>query len=121
MLTSREDALAHFAHPSSGVDPEALPEWADYYVSGPLCLAAHPGPWPGLVIVHLGAKPEGRGHLVEHARAILDEIPATRVQGWIEHHNRATIAFARRVGATEIGRTDEYIMLEWRRPCPPQS
>ena len=72
-------------------------------------------------MAHYGAKPEGWGELIPHARAILEQFTtdtgAYRVLGWTPASNRAACAFARRLGFVEDGRMPvedgEIIMTGW--------
>lgn len=106
MKITADEAREYLLHPTQqvyGLTPEKLPEFGvEYYADGPLCGMFHASHWPGVWQFHIGAKPEGWGHLVAPARRILrtfwDEQNPVRVTAWIEERNRLTLALARRVG-----------------------
>lgn len=113
MKITRAEAEAYFAHPSQlrgGMieSPDDLPEWCRYYAQGGVCLIAHGGHWPGLVMVHLGAKPEAWGGVTIPARELLAEIWATespeRIAGWVKDNNRPMAALCRRLAMKIDGR-----------------
>lgn len=71
-----------------------------------------------------GVKPEGWGHLVPPARAILkafwERHDPQVICGWTEKENRAALAFARRLGFKKVGDlplADGGVVVtqEWRR------
>jgi len=114
-------AREYFAHPSQqvmGITPETLPDGFDYRADGPVCLIFHPAMWPRVFGVHIAAKPEGRGRLVEPVGRVMREFWAEndplRVVSWVSEDNRAVIALARRCGAVIDGAFDGVVMLGWR-------
>lgn len=122
------EAREFFAHPSqlraSGIEsPDDLPETGfEYWACGPICGAFHMTAWPGVWMAHYGAKPEGWGRLVPHARACLHAFAAARrplrIVGWTSAGNRHAVAFARRIGFEEDGRMPlpggDVILSGWR-------
>lgn len=125
MKITREDAKAFFAHSSQrimGLD-ELPGEPFRYYASGDVCLAFHDTFWPGVHMVHVGMKPEGRGRSDWHTARLLheyaDDTGASRITAWIDGKNRAAIAYAKRAGFEEDGEmkleTGTVKMLGWRR------
>lgn len=105
MKVSVEAARPYFAHSSQhalGLTEADLPEWADYYAGDGVCVMAHPAFWPGVVMVHVGAKPSAWGRISDEGEALLGEIfrdtGAVRLVCWIADANRAAIALARRCG-----------------------
>jgi hypothetical protein len=122
------EARAYWAHPSQqimGATPDALPDAPafQYWACGPVCGVFHPALWPGVWMAHHAALPEGRGRLVEPARAGLvafweAERPA-RIIGWTAEANRLAVAFARRLGFEVDGVLDlpagRVLMQGWKR------
>ena len=105
-----------------GITPETLPDVGfEYWADGPICGVFHPAAWPGVWMAHYGAKPEGRGRFVDHARRILcafwEAHDPARVIGWTHSNNRAALAFAKRIGFQVDGRfpvqDGEIIMTGW--------
>lgn len=126
MKITADEARAYFAHPSQrrmGLDPQDLPDWAEYRASGPVCLIFHQAPWPNVWMVHVGVKPEGWGHIAGPTKQLLAEFRheqrATRIVAWIEDKNRAAIALARRCGFETDGAFPGVIMMGWQE-CPQQ-
>lgn len=104
-------AREFFVHPSQqtfGATPDNLPgDPFLYYASGPFCGVAHPGPLRAVWIVDYAVKPEGWGHLVEHARNVLRlhwslHNPAS-LMGFTRTDLRPALAFMRRVGFVPVG------------------
>jgi hypothetical protein len=92
----------------------------DYFACRDLCLAFRQGPYPGVYMVDLGAKPEGWGYLKTPAclilRAFADSRDVDCVMAWTKTTKRAVVSFAKRVGFREVGMmTDPALtILEWR-------
>ena len=105
MRVSLDAARAYFAHPSQhshgGTDAD-LPDWADYFAGDGVCIVVHPSFWPGVWMIHVGAKPGAWGRIDATCRGLIDEAfektGAVRLVGWIAENNRAAISFARRCG-----------------------
>jgi hypothetical protein len=120
---SLAEARRYWAHPSQqvyGAHPDTLPEWAEYWASGPVCGAFHMMPWPGVWMAHVGADPDLLGHLDEPARRVLrgfwhNKAPS-RVVAWIDERNAGVRAFARRLGFEIDGRFPGVVMMGWQ-PC----
>jgi hypothetical protein len=123
---SVDEARAFWAHPSQhvgGSTPETLPDGdgVQYWASGPICGVFHLAPWPGVWMAHYGAKPEGRGRLIPHARAVMlafwEAEQPERVIGWTRVDNRLAVAFARRLGFVVDGRmalpSGDLILQGW--------
>ena len=103
MRITVEEARAFFLHPSQGVKPDALPtDGVEYWADGPVCGVFHDVPWPGVISVHCGVKPEGWGKLDAHARNILisawDFYQPKLIVAWSDARNRAVLAFNKRIG-----------------------
>lgn len=121
MRITADEARVYFSDPSQqvlGADPNSLPEdGCEYWADGPVCLIFHGTAHPGVWMVHLAAKPEGRGRLVDPARRILAEFWAEHeprcVVAWIEEHRRAAVAYARRVGFRMHGFIPGTVMMDW--------
>ena len=128
MKIPRDEAEAFFAAPiirRAAKLNGPLPDFAEYYADGGLCLAAHPLGWPGVVMIHLGAKPEAWGHLDGPARRLLSEIAedqrAGRIVAWIPDAYRAAQAMATRAGMQIDGRLpllDPVTCFGWSETCP---
>ena len=125
MRINADAARAYFAHKSQqagGFGPDDLHDnGLIYYAEGPICGLFHYAGYPGVFMAHYGVKPEGWGHLVEPAKAVLNEaftdLGAVRLVGWTLKSNRQAIAFARRLGFTVDGEFpipgDTIIMQGW--------
>jgi RimJ/RimL family protein N-acetyltransferase len=125
---TRNEAKAFFAHStqlraSMMESADELPEaGVEYWADGPICGIFHPAFWPGVWMLHYGAKPEGWGHLVQPSRRILlafwDHHQPQRIIGWTDASNRAALALTKRVGFQEDGRMKldrrEIVMTGWR-------
>ena len=124
---SVNEARAFFAHPSQlrGFDPADLPvDGVEYWADGPVCGVFRDFSWPRVLDVHCGVKPEGWGHTVPHARAILSAV-------WDHHRpdlivalshetNRAVLSMNRRLGFEVIGTMptpDRVVLQSWRPSC----
>lgn len=125
---SVEVAREYFAHPSqlkgSYLDSaEDLPaEGAQYWANGDVLGIFHIAPWPGVWMGHYAVKPTAWGNAVRPARAILNAFQDAErpdlIMGWTPAHNRAAVAFVRRLGFVEHGRFSvpegEIIEQSWR-------
>lgn len=122
MRITVDEAREYFSHPSQhefGKTEKDLPEWGDYWAKGGVCLVSHNAYWPGIVMVHVGAKPEAWGGLDEDVRSLLAEIWAaeqpTRMIAWISENNRAALALARRVGFEIDGyMPNGVVLMGWK-------
>lgn len=126
MRISRDEARRFWAHPSQqifGMTPDLLPdEPFIYFASGPFCGVAHPGPLRGVWIVDYAALPEGRGHLIQHARTVANECievtGATSLMGLTRTDLRLAISFITRVGFEKIGTitasNGEFVISKYR-------
>ncbi len=125
-LTSQE-ALPFFNNPSQRranglIDGEDLGDWLLYRALGGVCLSFHQHLWPGVWMVHLGAKPEAWGNLdgdtAALVRAFADEVDASRIIAWVREENRAVLSLCRRIGFEIDGRLparDVAVMVGWSR------
>lgn len=125
MRISVEAARAYFTHPSQRrgamIAPNDLPaEGVEYWAKDGVCLIFHDAPWPGVIMVHVGALPSAWGRADEPAKAILraawDYYRPARIVAWMKESNRAVLAFAKRTGFTVDGRMDlpePVIMQGW--------
>ena len=120
MQISVDEARGYFAHPSQqiGVTPETLPEdGVEYWADGDVCLIFHETAAGDVWMVHLAAKPEGMGHLVEPTQRVLAEFWAAkhprRIVTWIDEHRRAAIALAKKAGGVVDGQFPGTVMLGW--------
>jgi hypothetical protein len=110
MRITVEAARAFFAHPSQqafGGTEADLPDWMEYFAGDGVCLALHPAFWPGVWMVHIGAKPAAWGRIDAECRGLIGEAfkatGAVRLVGWIAEDNRAAISLARRCGFVRDG------------------
>ena len=110
MRIGLEEARQYWAHPSQadrGYTGADLPEWGDYWAEGGVCLMVHQSLWPGVLMAHLGVKPEAWGKAVEPVRRLLGEIMESekpeRIIAWVPESNRAVIALLWRIGAVQDG------------------
>ena len=127
MRITREEARAYLDHPSQLrghrlQSPDDIPwDGFEYWADGPVCLIFHPGPWVGVWMVHVAAKPEGWGKIevptLGLLRAFAQTKGASRIIAWMDERNRAVLAFARRLGFVEDGRmrvgNAEIAMYGW--------
>ena len=104
------EARRYWDHPKSGVAPEDLPDYVEYWANGPVCVAFHRAPWEGVWMAHYAVRPEGRGRAVAPALEVLEafwaEREPLRIIGWTKESNRLACAFARRLGFQIDGRMD---------------
>lgn len=126
MRITVEKAREFFTHPSQqlyGVMPDNLPdEGFEYWADGPVCGVAHQAPYPGVWMVHIACKPEGRGNAEKHTRNLLNEFwndkKPDRLIGWTPARFRHAVALNRRLGFKEDGRLPmpdgDVIMFGWR-------
>lgn len=107
------EARAFFAHPSQlkaakieGV--EQITDAFTFYACGHVCGAFHLAHWPGVLMGHIGVKPDAWGATVYPMREILGAAWASespeRIVGWVSDDNRAMQALCRRVGMEIDGR-----------------
>ena len=123
MKITASEAEAFFAHPTQrkgAKDGQPLPGEAEYFARNGVCLAFHWGHFPGLLMVHVGVKPEAWGRTVEPAKAILNEawqhFAPGRVIAFVNQSNRATCKFAERIGFETDGRMampDPVMIYGW--------
>lgn len=111
MQITREAAEAFFTHPSqrkAAMLDGPLPDHAVYYAGQAVCLAFHDMPWPRVIGVHIGVKPEAWGRIDAETLGLLTEVwreyQPDRIVAWIKESNRAACALARRVGFELDGR-----------------
>ena len=124
MRITRAEAEAYFAHKSqrkAAMLNGPLPDGLQYYADAGVCLATHGGMWPGLVMVHIGAKPEAWGCVDSIGTRLLHEIWDTekpdRITAWFKESNRAVRALCLRIGMTFDGRLDlpePVLIYGWR-------
>jgi len=120
-------ARPYFDHPSQRkggmIDPAALHDnGIEYWFCDGVCGTAHPSLWPGVWMIHIGAKPERWGYVDGPCRAMLeafwDAKKPDRVTAWVKANNRAVLALTKRLGFETDGRmvlaSGEVIMLGWR-------
>jgi len=128
MVITADQAREFWQHPTQwkmGVSPSDLHDDGFVYVAAKtLCLAFHRANWPGIWMVHLGAKPEAWGHTVPQALALLAEFWAgrsvDRIVAWIDESNRPACRLARECGFEIDGRLpgpNPAIMYGWEQPC----
>ena len=120
MKVTIDEARAFWAHPSQvadGFTAADLPDFAEYYASGPVCLMFHRAQWPDVWSLHIGVKPEGWGHLVPHVQELLREFWAehdpVRIIAWVHTENRAVVGLAARCGFELDGAFPGVTMLGW--------
>ena len=110
MIIPLPQARRYWDHPTSGINPDDLPDYVEYWANGPICVAFHPAPWTGVFMAHHSVLPQGRGAAVEPAQEVLRAFWAknnpARIIGWTKESNRLACAFARRIGFTIDGRMD---------------
>lgn len=94
----------------------------EYWREGPVCLAFNLAPFLDVWQCHLGVQRSHWGKLDAPTKSILVDFwshhqPA-RIMGWVSSHNRAALAFAKRVGFVEDGEApllgESIIYLGWR-------
>lgn len=104
-----------------GIGPEAMTDDGYVYLAQDgVCLAFHDMPWPGLVMVHVGALRGAWGRAVAPAMAMMGAFwhvyqPA-RVVAWIRTANRAAVAYALRCGFVADGQMalpEPVTMMGW--------
>ena len=121
MRISRDEAEAFFADPvqrKAAMLEGPLPEFCTYYAHDGVCGAFHWGPWPGLLIGHIGTT---RASVDAAALAILRHVwteeQPDRIAGWIKESNRAARAMCLRLGMELDGRLalpEPVLMFGWR-------
>lgn len=124
MRITASEAEAFFAHPTQrkgAMLSGPLPDAAEYYACGDVCGVFHWGHWPGVMMAHVGVKPQAWGRTIDPAKAILaaawqDHDPE-RMVAFIKQRNRATCKFAERIGFEPDGRlplADPVMIYGWR-------
>jgi hypothetical protein len=118
---TRDEAEAYFSDPSqrkAAMLDGPLPDFCTYYAQDGVCMAFHLGPWPGLLIGHIGTKRPG---VDAAALAILRHVWAEeqpdRIAGWIKESNRAARAMCLRLGMELDGRlplAEPVLVFGWR-------
>lgn len=124
MRITRDEAEAYFSDPvqrKAAMLDGPLPDFCTYYATGGVCGCFHKGPWPGLIIGHIGVKREALGAVDAPALAILRHVWAAeqpeRIGGWIKESNRAMRALCLRLGMKLDGRLDmpdPVLLFGWR-------
>lgn len=124
MKITVDAAEAYFADPAARramMLDGPLPEFCDYYAQGGVCGCFHAGPWPGLIIGHIGVRREALGLADGPARAILRHVwkihAPHRIAGWVKESNRAARALCLRLGMELDGRLplpEPVLMYGWR-------
>ena len=119
-----EAARKYWSHPtqhSFGHTGDDLPDWAEYWADGDVCLMTHPWLWPGVLGVHLGVLPSAWGGTVEPVRRLLNEVwqakQPERLVAHVDEKNRLTVALARKVGMEIDGitplRSGAVLLFGW--------
>ncbi len=120
-----DEAREFFVHPSQwkSARPDELPtDGVVYWASGPVCGVFRDFSLPGVLDAHCGVKPEGWGHTVDHARAILQAVWSAYsprlIVALTPADNRATLAFNRRCGFARQGDLPIGIVIQsWSMSC----
>lgn len=127
MKITASEAEAFFAHPSQrkgAMLDGPLPEGLDYFACEGVCGVFHWGHWPGVLMAHVGAKPEAWGRSTSPSLSILREAWAhfepERIVAFVKEGNRATCRFAERLGFQPDGRiplAEPVMIYGWRLEC----
>ena len=119
MIVSPQMAREYFWHPAASLGGSELPDVAEYWAGGNVCLGFHQTFWPDVWMVHLGAKREGWGRLDGDVLALLAGFWASkspiRIVAWVCKSNRAVISLAKRLGFIVDGHFENVLMMGWRK------
>ena len=124
MRISVDQARPYFWHKDQRIGDATAADMRDegyvYLADSGVCLAFHDMPWPGLVMVHVGALRGAWGRAVAPAVAMLGAFwhvyAPTRILAWVRDANRAAAAFAARCGFETDGRMalpEPVTMMGW--------